>query len=147
FGGGLNNNGMATITESLFGHNEARGGSGNRGDGVSSSFEFVGTGVGGGIATSAGNLTGVPVSLTLNNVTLRHNTAAGGDGNTAGTVVDVGIGGGLWNNGRNPFTVSGGGTVVLQGSTLTHNQAVGGRGGAGLGGGVANILGGVVTIS
>ena len=39
----------ATITDSLFEDNEARGGSGNRGDGAS--FQFVGTGTGGAIFT------------------------------------------------------------------------------------------------
>jgi hypothetical protein len=80
-GGGLNNVGNATITDSLFEDNEARGGSGNRGDGIS--FQFVGTGIGGGIATFAGTTSGAPVSLNLSNVTLRHNRAIGGDGNTA----------------------------------------------------------------
>ena len=36
-------------------------------------------------------------------MTIRHNRAVGGDGNTAGTFVDAGIGGGLANNGSNPF--------------------------------------------
>src|SRR5262249_58019129 len=119
---------------------EARWGSGYRGDGASATFEFVGTGVGGRIATSAGNTSGGPVSLDLARVTLRHNRAVGGDGNTAGTVVDAGSGGGLWNNGRNPFAVSGGSTTTLRDSTVAHNRAVGGRGGAALAGGLADIL-------
>jgi hypothetical protein len=146
YGGGLNNVGRATITDTLFEDNEARGGSGNRGDGTS--YQFVGTGIGGGIATSAGNAAGAPVSLTLSNVTIRHNRAIGGDGNTAGTFVDAGISGGLANNGSNPLVpVSGGSTVMLRDSTIAHNQAVGGSGGVALGGGVANLLGGVLTVS
>ena len=58
-GGGLVNVGTATITDTLFEHNEARGGSGNRGDGIS--FQFVGTAIGGGIATLAGTTSGAPV--------------------------------------------------------------------------------------
>src|SRR5262249_30896511 len=146
FGGGLNNVGRATIADSLFEDNEARGGSGNRGDGAS--FQFVGTGTGGAIATSAQNTSGEHVARTPSTVPLRHNRAVGGDGNTAGTFVDAGIGGGLGSNGSNWFfTPSGGSEVTLRDSTVAHNQAVGGRGGAALGGGVANILGGVFNIS
>jgi hypothetical protein len=145
-GGGLNNVGRATITDSLFEDNEARGGNGNRGD--VASFQLVGVATGGAIATSAQNTSGEPASLTLSNVTLRHNRAIGGDGNTAGTFVNAGIGGGLGNSGSNPFfAISGVSDVTLRDSTVAHNQAVGGRGGAALGGGVASILGGVLTVS
>src|SRR5262245_7582552 len=146
FGGGLNNVGTATLTDCLFEDNEARGGSGNRGDGTNS--QFVGTGMGGAIATSAQNTSGLPVSLALSNVTLRHNRAIGGEGNIAGTFVDAGIGGGLASDGSNAFAaVSRGSTTTLWESTVAHNQAVGGHGGAALGGGVSNVLGGVVIVS
>jgi hypothetical protein len=146
FGGGLLNAGTATVTESVFEDNETRGGSGNRGDGTS--FQFVGTGTGAGIFNSARNSSGEHAILTLSNVTIRHNRAVGGDGNTAGTFVDAGIGGGLATNGSNPFVPeSAGSEVTLRNSTIAHNEAVGGHGGAALGGGVANTLGGVVTIS
>jgi hypothetical protein len=146
FGGGLVNAGTATVSDSVFAHNEARGGSGNRGDGAS--FQFVGTGSGGGIFNTARNTSGERARLTLSNVTIRHNRAVGGDGNTAGTFVNAGIGGGFATNGSNPFVpVSGGSEVTLRDSTVAHNWAVGGRGGAGLGGGVANLLGNVFTIS
>jgi hypothetical protein len=146
FGGGLNNVGTATITDCLFEDNEARGGSGNRGTGVG--VQFVGTGIGGGVNTNAGDPSGNPVSLTLGNVTLRHNRALGGDGNTAATFVGVGSGGGLASNGCNiNIPVSSGSTTTLLNTTVEHNQAIGGRGGAGLGGGIANRLGGAVIVS
>jgi hypothetical protein len=145
-GGGLNNAGVAAVADSLFEDNEARGGGGNRGDGVS--FQFVGTALGGAICTVAGNSSGAPASLTLGNVTLRGNRAVGGDGNAAGTFVGAGIGGGLASAGYNALVpLSGGSTTALSDSTVEHNQAVGGSGGAALGGGVANLLGGVVTVS
>ena len=145
YGGGLSNVGTVTISDSVFEDNEARGGSANRGDGAS--FQFVGTSTGGGIFTSAQNTSGQPASLTLSNVTLRHNRAVGGDDNTAGTFVNAGIGGGLANNGSNPFAATGGSTIILVNSNVANNQAVGGRGADGLGGGIANVLGGVVHIS
>src|SRR5262249_38771492 len=146
FGGGLLNVGTASVTDCLFEDNEAHGGSGNRGDGANS--QFVGTGMGGAIATSAQNTSGQPASLTLSNVTLRHNRAVGGEGNTAGTFVDAGIGGGLANDGSNSFAAaSRGSEVTLLASTVAHNQAIGGRSSAALGGGVSNVLGGVVIIS
>jgi hypothetical protein len=92
-GGGLMNVGVATVTDSTFEDNEARGGSGNRGDGTS--FQFVGTALGGAISTKAGNTSGTPVSLTIEHVTLRGNRALGGDGNTAGTFLGTAWGGGL----------------------------------------------------
>src|SRR5262249_39821880 len=153
FRGGLDKKRNGQITHCPFRNKETPGGagspggggSGNRGDGVN--VQFVGTGTGGGIATSAGNLSGEPVSLTLSNVTLRHNRAAGGDGNTAGTFVDAGIGGGLWNNGRNPFALSKGSEGTLRDSTLAHKQAVGGHRGGPPGGGVGDILWGGRNIS
>lgn len=144
-GGGLGNVAMATITDCVFEDNEARGGSSNRGNG--SGYQFVGSGTGGGIATAAQNSSGTPATLTLHNVTLRHNRAVGGDGNADGTVVGAGIGGGIGNNGSNHSAIPGGSTITLRDSTVAHNQAVGGIGGATLGGGVANVLGGVVHIS
>ena len=80
-------------------------------------------------------------------MTLRHNRAVGGDDNTAGTFMNAGIGGGLANNGSNPFAATGGSTIILVNSNVANNQAVGGIGADGLGGGVANVLGGVVHVS
>jgi hypothetical protein len=145
-GGGLTNVGTSTITDSLFEENQARGGNDNRGDGVG--HQFVGTGFGGGIATTAGDPTGNPCQLTLQNVTVRHNRAVGGNGNTAGTFVNAGIGGGIASNGSNNNTLlSSGCTVTLENSTVSKNHAVGGDGGDGLGGAIANVLGGVFNIA
>jgi hypothetical protein len=145
-GGGMTNVGIATVTDSLFEDNEARGGNSNRGDGVG--HQFVGTGVGGAIGTTAGDPTGDPTRLTLQNVTIRHNRAVGGDGNTAGTFVNAGIGGGLASNGsNNNAPLSSGTTTTILDCTVVYNQAIGGRGGAALGGGVANQLGAVTIVS
>lgn len=146
FGGGLTSIATAEITDCVFANNEARAGSGNRGGGAG--FQVVGSAIGGGIATLATNTSGSHASTTLDNVTIRHNRAVGGDGNTTGTVVGAGIGGGIGSSGGNNFvTPSGGSEVTLRDSLVAHNQAVGGLGGDGLGGGVANTLGGVVVIS
>ena len=108
----------------------------------------MGTGAGGGIFNTAGSTSGELASLTLSNVTLRHHRAVGGDSNTAGTFVNAGIGGGLAARGSNTSVpVFRGSEVTLRDSTVAHNQAIGGRGAAALGGGVANLLGGVVIIS
>src|SRR5262249_937218 len=150
-GGGLFSNHIATVTDSLFEDNEARGGSGNTGDGTS--FQFVGTAWGGAIATVAGGPSGTPATLTLSNVTLRHNRAVGGACNTAGTFLGTGQGGGLAASGHNPTVSSGGMMVTVSSSTITDNQAVGGQGvgggdGAdGRGGGMANLFGAVLTVS
>lgn len=144
FGGGLGNLATATITDCVFEDNEARGGHGNKGSG--SGFQFVGTALGGAIVTACKNTSGTPASLILDNVTIRNNRAIGGDGNTAGTFMNAGFGGGLANNGSNPFAAPGGSTITLRHSTVAQNQAIGGSGGAALGGGVANLLGGAVNI-
>ena len=55
----------------------------------------MGTAAGGAISIGAANTSGTPVSLVLSDVTLRHNRAIGGDGNTAGTFLGTAWGGGL----------------------------------------------------
>lgn len=145
-GGGMTNVGTATVADCLFEDNEARGGNDNRGDGVG--HQYVGTGFGGGIASTAGDPTGNPTRLTLQNVTVRHNRAVGGNANTAGTFANAGIGGGIASNGsNNNASLSSGTTAIILDCTVAHNQAIGGRDGASLGGGVANQLGGVTNIS
>lgn len=145
FGGGLGNVGAVTITDCLFQGNEARGGSGNRGSG--GDFQYVGSATGGAIFTSARNASGSPASLSLDDVTIRNNRAVGGDGNAQGGFVGTSIGGGLANNGSNPTVISGGSTITLRDSTVANNQVLGGAGANGLGGGIANVLGGVVHVS
>jgi hypothetical protein len=145
-GGGLVNGGEATVTDSTFEDNEARGGSGNRGGGTG--FQFVGMGFGGGINTTAADPSGDPVRLTLDSVTLRHNRAVGGDGNMAGTVLGTGEGGGLFSIGANTLGLpSGGSTTLVSNSTIADNQAVGGDGSAGRGGGIATVFGSILTVS
>ena len=145
FGGGLGNLGRVTITDCLFQDNEARGGNGNRGSG--GNFQFVGSATGGAIFTAARNLSGTAASLTLDNVTIRNNRALGGDDNAHGGFVGTGIGGGLANNGSNPFNAPGGSTIAIENSNVANNRAVGGIGADALGGGVANVLGGVVHVA
>lgn len=145
FGGGLGNVGAVTITDCLFEDNEARGGNGNRGR--SGNFQYVGSASGGAIFTAARNMSGAPASLSLDDVKVRNNRAVGGDGNTQGVFAGMGIGGGLANNGSNPTVAPGGSTITLLDCTVTNNQAVGGIGAAAQGGGVANVLGGVVHIA
>ena len=86
-------------------------------------------------------------------MTLRHNRAVGGDGNTAGTIVGTGQGGGLASSGARSFGPSGGSTTTVRDSTIADNQAVGGRGadggtgGEAQGGSIANLFGGILTVS
>jgi hypothetical protein len=150
-GGALLNVGVATITDSLFEDNEARGGSENSGDG--SSFQFVGTAAGGGIFTSAANNSGTPVSLTLQHVMICNNRAVGGDGNTAATFMGTSQGGGLATNDYNFTLPPGGSTTTVSDSTITDNQAAGGRGAVGndgadaVGGGLSNRFGATLNVS
>lgn len=146
FGGGMNNVSAATVVDCLFEHNQARGGAGNRGGGAST--QFAGTGNGGGIHASAGDPSGTPVTLNAQNVTVRFNLAIGGSGNTGGTFVDAGVGGGMANYAANiNVSVSSGSAVTLSDSIIDHNHAIGGGGGDGLGGGISNVLGGVFNIA
>src|SRR5262249_17749524 len=124
---------------STFDHNQALGGSGDVGsDGVIE----IGVGRGGGIALSG--VTAPGSTLTADNITLTHNLAEGGAGNTGGLLAGIGLGGGLAASPQPPATLSN--------SRFTDNQAIGGPGGfggngsAGLGGGIANLLGSAVTV-
>jgi hypothetical protein len=143
YGGGLYNIGLATVTDSTFEDNEARGGSGNRGGGAS--FQNMGTAAGGAISIEATNTSSTRVSLVLSDVTLRHNRAIGGDGNTAGTFTAATFLGTAWGGGLECDDLGfgrppGGSTTTISNSLITDNQAVGGQGAAGEGG--ADGLGG-----
>src|SRR5262245_32066555 len=138
-GGALHNAGRATITNTMFDHNEAHGGNGNTATG----FLIIGMAAGAGIANS-----GVPTQAAVmiaDHVTLHDNLAVGGTGNTPGPFGGIAFGAGLIN--------ILGTTVTLSNSTIVGNQAFGGLGGAGdngrdaLGGGLANMLGGTLTVS
>jgi hypothetical protein len=147
-GGGLSNIGVAEVTNSTFDHNEAWGGSGNTGG---SGFSIVGVGRGGAIDTAAALMAGDPAVLVATNLTLRHNEAIGGSDNIAGDLVGEAIGGGLVTDGSEPGP--GAYTASISDSMITDNQARGGQGTAsgngrdGLGGGIANLFGAVLTVS
>src|SRR6516225_11139083 len=104
----------------------------------------MGTAAGGAISIGAANTSGTPVSLVLSDVTLRHNRAIGGDGNTAGTFTAATFLGTAWGGGLECDDLGVGSTTTVSNSVIADNQAFGGQGvdgehGAdGLGGGVAN---------
>lgn len=143
-GGGLLNvnEGTMTVTDSTFAHNEARGGNNNVGgssaEGGGGAF-IVGWGMGGAI-TNEGWYNGFGMSLTAGNLTITHNRAVGGTGNTGNALAGAGAGGGLMS-----WWV--GATTTIGDSVITHNQAIGGTGADGLGGGLANFFGSAVTVS
>src|SRR6516165_2847511 len=102
----------------------------------------MGTAAGGAISSEATNTSSTPVSLVLSDVTLRHNRAIGGDGNTAGTFtaatfLGTAWGGGLECNDLGFGRPPGGSTTTVSNSMITDNQAIGGQGGDGLSGGDA----------
>jgi hypothetical protein len=131
-----------TITDSTFDHNEAHGGNNNVGgssaQGGSGAF-IVGWGMGGAI-TNEGWFNGFATSMVASNLTLTHNRAVGGDGNTGNSLAGAGVGGGLMS-----WWV--GATTTISDSTIAHNQAIGGNSADGLGGGLANFFGSAMTVS
>jgi hypothetical protein len=125
----------ATVTGSTFTGNEAIGADGGVLSG--SDNNNLGVGAGGGIYNDQG------ATLTVQNSTFTGNLAIGGNGgsahqNESGSLqIDVGVGGGIGNYG---------GTLVMTGCTLSHNQAIGGSnatGGPG-GGAIGTAAGGGV---
>jgi hypothetical protein len=78
--------------------------------------------------------------LIASNLTLTHNLAAGGAGNSGNALAGVGVGGGL-------ISWWVGATTTISDSTISHNQAIGAPGADGLGGGLANFFGSTVTVS
>ncbi len=157
FGGGLLNEGSASVLSSTFSGNQAVGGGGS---------SFFGGSVGGGIDNYGG------ATLTVTNSTFNENQALGSG---AG---DFGIGGAIESNAgldvAHPSTatinnslfignVAGGGTGVsgnggavdnegpgttmtLSNSTFLNNQSVGGTGGFGVGGAIMNYADSTCTI-
>jgi hypothetical protein len=139
FGGALESEGPATVTDSSFTGNEALGGGGNRGG---SGAILAGAGAGGAIGN---DFFDVPNPMTVRNCTFTDNRAAGGAGNTGGAFVGAGLGGGF----ANCFAA----TATISQSTFTRNRATGGAGrvgqsGApGLGGALANIDGSILAVN
>jgi hypothetical protein len=131
FGGGMDNEGGATVRNTLFTHNQAVGGSGRAGS----------TAYGGGIFNGRDQVQ-VNAKLTVSHSVFTDNQALGGSGTTG----QGGIGGG------GAITNLNGATVVLDQSTLTGNRAVGGSSGSGytgrsVGGGINNVNGARLTVS
>jgi hypothetical protein len=73
-------------------------------------------------------------------LTLTHNRAVGGTGNSGNALAGAGVGGGLMS-----WWV--GATTTISDSTIWHNHALGGKGADGLGGGLANFFGSAVTLA
>jgi hypothetical protein len=142
-GGAVNNTaGTFTVSYSLFHDNQAVGGIEN---GVPGGF---GAGVGGAISNVARPGSAI---LNVNNCTLTNNRAVGGAAG-AGTVAQNGRGGAIANYVFGgvvpPVTVTA--VAHIDHSTILGNQAIGGvgpTGGNGLGGGIENENGGVLTVS
>lgn len=142
-GGGFINldGGTGTVTDSTFDHNEAHGGDNNVGGtslfGSVGAF-IVGWGQGGAITNEGWN-SGSGTTLTVSNLTVTHNQAVGGAGNSGNPLAGAGIGGGLqaW------WIAS---TVTIQSSTFSHNKAIGNAGDNGQGGAVASMFGSVINV-
>ena len=108
---------------------ECRGGSG--------AF-IVGWGLGGAITNEGWNRAN-GTRLTASNLTLTHNRAVGGGGNSGNALAGAGVGGGL-------ISWWVGAATTISGSTISHNHAIGGDGADGLGGGLANFFGSAATL-
>src|SRR5262249_62043982 len=103
-GGGMINidNATATVTDCTFDHNEAHGGNDNVGGtsltGGSGAFS-AGWGLGGAITNEGWNRAG-GTTLTASNLTLTHNTAVGGGGQSGNAPAGAGGGRGTAKRGK-----------------------------------------------
>lgn len=148
-GGAINSDATLTVTGSTFRHNQALGGS----DSISPFHN--GHGLGGAIGSgSLLPLAGAPgATLEVEQSTFSHNQALGGDDNQVTLPVQ------FVSRADGPNNAYGGGilvfegSAVVRGSTVTHNRAVAGDGGAaqngslGVGGGIFffSFIGGVTA--
>lgn len=140
YAGAVDNLQTMTIANCLFTGNRAVGGP------MADGMNTFGEGFGGALFSGFGTFTGATVLLTLSNSVIADNEAVGGSG--AATQVDpvftaTGFGGGI-NNGV-------GGTMHINGCTITGNRALGGAGpqvgGDAFGGGIRNDLDGTLTLT
>jgi hypothetical protein len=174
-GGAIDNFGTAslTVTSSTFANNEAVGAAGlsfGVGGAIENNagfdfgfgghpgstatligFTFTGNlGTGGTGSTANGGAIcneGLETTVTISDSTLTGNRAIGGPGGDGETTLSQGIGGGI----LNAF-----GSMTVSDSTIRDNQAVGGDHstptldnpvtGGGIGGGIANLSGGTLTV-
>ena len=123
FGGGLLNEGTATITSSLFRGNQAVGGGG---------ISAFGGSIGGGIDNFGG------ASLTVTNSTFASNQAISADGTTWG------IGGAIENDAG--LDGSHASVANITHCTFSNNVATGGQGAVGQGGALASYYGATMTV-
>jgi len=85
--------------------------------------------------------------LDCNHATGGHHNTAGGTGTV---FAGVGTGGGIFNalgNYNSGYGLTNASAVTVSNSTLQHNQAQGGIGGNGDGGGIANVLDATTTVA
>jgi len=143
-GGGFINldNGTASVTDCTFDHNEAFGGNDNIGgtslEGGAGAF-IVGWGQGGAM-TNEGWERGGGTTLTASHLTLTHNEAIGGTGNSGNLLAGAGIGGGM-----NAWWIAS--SVTIRDSLVAHNQASGGSGANGQGGAMSAVIGAAIQVS
>jgi len=132
----------ATVSDCFFDHNEAHGGNGNVGgtslEGGAGAF-IVGWGQGGAITNEGWNR-GDGTTLTASRLTLTHNEAIGGAGNSGNPLAGAGIGGGI-----NAWWIAS--TVTIRDSLFAHNHASGASGANGQGGAMSAVLGAVIDAS
>jgi hypothetical protein len=141
-GGFINLEGPATVSDCFFDHNEAHGGNGNVGgtslEGGVGAF-IVGWGQGGAI-TNEGWERGEGSTLTASRLTLTHNEAIGGAGNSGNPLAGAGIGGGI-----HAWWIAC--SVTIRDSLFAHNHASGASGANGQGGAMSAVLGAVINAS
>jgi CSLREA domain-containing protein len=113
-GGGLDNEGNATVTDSQFTNNLGQGGNNWR-----KGPQFAGIGAGGAIASVG---ISVHAQLVVSRSSFSDNQAVGGNDNSSGRLPGYGIGGAIFSH-----RFGNGADLNVGDSTFDHNQAVGGN--------------------